>query len=164
MSAATGGDLEIEVAPENQYVLAGLADDLGEGPDVVDAEQLELAVELVIDAAAWAGEKRTREDLAPSESLGLARLVRRAAGPDAPDAVPALRPRGRRVAGDRGPLPGAAAAALNAESTPGAPVVDPPAQAHHPDGVARRGVFTLRPRRDRPSPGAGTSQGEWAPA
>ena len=70
VSAATGGDLEIEVAPENHYVLAGLADDLGEGPDVVDAEQLELAVELVTDAAAWAGERRTREDLAPSESLG----------------------------------------------------------------------------------------------
>ncbi|PVZ07961.1 primosomal protein [Actinomycetospora cinnamomea] len=70
VSAATGGDLEIEVAPENQYVLSGLADDLGEGPDVVDAEQLELAVELVTDAAAWAGETRTREALAPSESLG----------------------------------------------------------------------------------------------
>lgn len=70
VSAATGGDLEIEVAPENHYVLAGLADDLGEGPDVVDAEQLELAVELLTDAADWAGETRTREDLAPSESLG----------------------------------------------------------------------------------------------
>ncbi|GLZ48544.1 hypothetical protein Acsp06_47290 [Actinomycetospora sp. NBRC 106375] len=70
VSAATGGDLEIEVAPENRYVLAGLADDIGEGPDVVDAEQLELAVELMIDAADWAGETRTREALAPSESLG----------------------------------------------------------------------------------------------
>ncbi|MHC1562373.1 primosomal protein [Actinomycetospora sp. C-140] len=70
VSAATGGDLEIEVAPENRYVLAGLADDIGEGPDVVDAEQLELAVELMIDAADWADETRTREALAPSESLG----------------------------------------------------------------------------------------------
>jgi hypothetical protein len=70
VSAATGGDLEIEVAPENRYVLAGLGDDLLEGPDVVDAEQLELAVELIVDAAAWAGDSRTREDLAPSESLG----------------------------------------------------------------------------------------------
>ena len=70
VSAATGGDLEIEIAPENRYVLAGLGDDLGEGPDVVDAEQLELAVELIVDAAAWAGDTRTREDLAPSESLG----------------------------------------------------------------------------------------------
>lgn len=70
VSAATGGDLEIEVAPENHYVLAGLADDLGEGPDVVDAEQLELAVELLTDAADWAGESATREALAPSESLG----------------------------------------------------------------------------------------------
>jgi hypothetical protein len=70
VAAATGGDLEIEIAPENRYVLAGLADDLGEGPDVVDAEQLELAVELLVDAADWAGDARTREALAPSESLG----------------------------------------------------------------------------------------------
>ncbi|GAA4914322.1 hypothetical protein EV188_111196 [Actinomycetospora succinea] len=70
VGAATGGDLEIEVAPENRYVLAGIADDITEGPDVVDAEQLELAVELVIDAADWAGDTRTREALAPSESLG----------------------------------------------------------------------------------------------
>lgn len=70
VGAATGGDLEIEVAPENRYVLAGIADDITEGPDVVDAEQLELAVELVIDAADWAGDARTRDALAPSESLG----------------------------------------------------------------------------------------------
>jgi hypothetical protein len=70
VSAATGGDLEIEVLAENHYVLAGLADDIAEGPDVVDASQLELAVELLLDAAAWAGDTRTSEDLAPSESLG----------------------------------------------------------------------------------------------
>jgi len=70
VGAATGGDLEIEVAPENRYVLAGIADDIAEGPDVVDAEQLELAVELVTDAADWANDSRTREALAPSESLG----------------------------------------------------------------------------------------------
>jgi hypothetical protein len=70
VTAATAGDLEIEVAPENQYVLAGLGDDIGEGPDVVDAEQLELAVELLVDAADWADETATREALAPSESLG----------------------------------------------------------------------------------------------
>ncbi|MEJ2862255.1 primosomal protein [Actinomycetospora flava] len=70
VGAATGGDLEIEVAPENRYVLTGIADDITEGPDVVDAEQLELAVELVTDAADWANDSRTREALAPSESLG----------------------------------------------------------------------------------------------
>jgi hypothetical protein len=70
VTQATGGDLEIEVAPENRYVLVGLADDLGEGPDVVDPGQLELAVELVIDAADWAGETSSREALASSESLG----------------------------------------------------------------------------------------------
>lgn len=67
---ATGGDLEIEIAEENHYVLIGLADDLGEGPDVVDPGQLELAVELISDAAQWADDQTTRTALARSESLG----------------------------------------------------------------------------------------------
>ena len=70
MTAAVGGDLEIEVAPENTYVLPGLADDLLEGPQAVDPAQLELAVELFLDAADWAGDPETREALATSESLG----------------------------------------------------------------------------------------------
>ncbi len=70
VTAAVGGDLEIEVAPENTYVLPGLADDLAEGPQAVDPAQLELAVELFLDAADWAGDADTREALATSESLG----------------------------------------------------------------------------------------------
>lgn len=70
MTAAVGGDLEIEVAPENRYVLVGLAEDLLEGPEAVDPTQLELAVELLLDAADWAGDEPTREALAPSEALG----------------------------------------------------------------------------------------------
>jgi hypothetical protein len=70
MTAAVGGDLEIEVAPENTYVFPGLADDLLEGPEAVDPGQLELAVELLLDAADWAGDDLTREALATSESLG----------------------------------------------------------------------------------------------
>jgi hypothetical protein len=65
-----GGDLEIEVAPENTYVLPGLAEDLLEGPEAVDPGQLELAVELLLDAADWAGDDTTRDALAPSEALG----------------------------------------------------------------------------------------------
>ena len=67
---ATAGDLDVTVAPENHYVLAGLPEDIAEGPDMVDGTQLELAVELVTDAADWAGDRDTREALAPSESLG----------------------------------------------------------------------------------------------
>ncbi|MEJ2868219.1 primosomal protein [Actinomycetospora sp. OC33-EN08] len=70
MTAAVGGDLEVEVAPENRYALLGLAEDLLEGPQAVDPAQLELAVELLLDAADWAGDTATREALAPSESLG----------------------------------------------------------------------------------------------
>src|SRR6266496_3909879 len=67
---ATDGSLEIEVETENTYVLQGLADDIEEGPDAVDPVQLDLAVELLNDAADWAGDKSVSEALAQSESLG----------------------------------------------------------------------------------------------
>ncbi|MCT2586148.1 primosomal protein [Actinophytocola gossypii] len=67
---ATDGSLDIEVETDNTYVLNGLADDLGEGPDAVDPVQLDLAVELLTDAADWADDKRVTEALAQSESLG----------------------------------------------------------------------------------------------
>ncbi|HEY2226074.1 primosomal protein [Actinomycetospora sp.] len=69
-TAAIGGDLEVEIAPENRYAFVGLADDLLEGPQAVDPAQLELAVELLLDSADWAGDEVTREALATSESLG----------------------------------------------------------------------------------------------
>jgi hypothetical protein len=67
---ATDGSLEIEVETDNTYVLNGLADDIEEGPDAVDPVQLDLAVELLNDAADWAGDKSVAEALAQSESLG----------------------------------------------------------------------------------------------
>ncbi|SHG49830.1 primosomal protein [Streptoalloteichus hindustanus] len=67
---ATAGELEIEVDPENTYVLQGLADDLADGPDAVDPTQLDLAVELLSDAAQWAGDESVEHALAPSERLG----------------------------------------------------------------------------------------------
>lgn len=67
---ATDGSLDIEVETDNTYVLQGLADDIEEGPDAVDPVQLELAVELLNDAADWAGDKSVAEALAQSESLG----------------------------------------------------------------------------------------------
>ena len=70
MTAAVGGDLEIEVAPENRYVFVGIGEDLLEGPQAVDPAQLELAVELLLDAGDWAGDETVRESLATSESLG----------------------------------------------------------------------------------------------
>jgi hypothetical protein len=67
---ATDGSLEVEVETDNTYVLNGLADDIGEGPDAVDPVQLDLAVELLNDAADWADDKSVAEALAQSESLG----------------------------------------------------------------------------------------------
>ncbi len=67
---ATDGSLEIEVETDNTYVLSGLGEDIGEGPDAVDPVQLDLAVELLNDAADWAGDKSVAEALAQSESLG----------------------------------------------------------------------------------------------
>ncbi len=67
---ATDGTLEVEVETDNTYVLNGLADDISDGPDAVDPVQLDLAVELLNDAADWAGDKSVAEALAQSESLG----------------------------------------------------------------------------------------------
>ena len=67
---ATDGTLEVEVETDNTYVLNGLADDIGDGVDAVDPVQLDLAVELLRDAADWADDKSVSEALAQSESLG----------------------------------------------------------------------------------------------
>jgi hypothetical protein len=67
---AVDGSLEIEVETDNTYVLSGLADDLAEGPDAVDPVQLDLAVELLNDAADWADDKSVNEALAQSKTLG----------------------------------------------------------------------------------------------
>ncbi len=69
-AAAVDGSLEVEVTDENVYVLPGLADDLADGPQSVDADQLDLAVELFTDAAQFAGDESTEQALAPSTPLG----------------------------------------------------------------------------------------------
>jgi hypothetical protein len=70
LTKATAGELDLEVDTENTYVLAGLDNDLGEGVDAVDPTQLELAVELLTDAAEWADDDSVTDALADSESLG----------------------------------------------------------------------------------------------
>ncbi|MCK2238308.1 MULTISPECIES: primosomal protein [unclassified Crossiella] len=70
VAAATNGDLEIEVEQDNTYVLTGLSDDLAGGVEQVDPYQLELAVELITDAAQWAGDESAEKALTKSESLG----------------------------------------------------------------------------------------------
>lgn len=67
---ATAGELEIDVDTENTYVLNGIADDIAEGPESIDPIQLELAVELITDAAEWAEDDSVETALAANESLG----------------------------------------------------------------------------------------------
>ncbi|MBB5854999.1 primosomal protein [Amycolatopsis umgeniensis] len=67
---ATAGELEIDVDAENTYVLNGIADDIAEGPESIDPTQLELAVELITDAAEWAEDDSVDTALAANESLG----------------------------------------------------------------------------------------------
>ncbi|MFE3289761.1 primosomal protein [Rhodococcus sp. NPDC059234] len=69
-AAAVDGSLEVEVTDENVYVLPGLADDLAAGPRAVDADQLDLAVELFTDAAEYARDESTEQALAASTPLG----------------------------------------------------------------------------------------------
>jgi len=70
VAKATTGDLEVEVTEDNTYVLAGLDEDIAEGPAAIDPNQLDLAVELIVDAADWAGDDAPSEALAESERLG----------------------------------------------------------------------------------------------
>ncbi|WP_405179767.1 primosomal protein [Nocardia sp. NBC_01377] len=69
-TAAVDGSLEIEVTDENVYVLHGLADDLSQGPEAVDIDQLDLAVELFTDAADYAEDDAVEQALAQSTPLG----------------------------------------------------------------------------------------------
>ncbi len=69
-TAATDGSLDVEVTDENVYVLTGLADDLATGPDAVDSEQLDLAVELFSDAADYAADDTVEAALLGSTPLG----------------------------------------------------------------------------------------------
>lgn len=70
VTQATTADLDIEVTDVNTYVLAGLDDDIADGPEAIDPNQLDLAVELLTDAADWAGDDSVSDTLAESERLG----------------------------------------------------------------------------------------------
>jgi hypothetical protein len=69
-TAATDGSLRIDVTEENVYVLTGLADDIADGPDAVDREQLELAVELLKDVGDYAEERVVDKALKLDTALG----------------------------------------------------------------------------------------------
>lgn len=87
--AIDAGNAVVVAGPENTYVLDGLADALGEGPKAVNRRQLELAVELLTDAATARKDVETVDALGTATPLG--NLVRAVVKPD-PDRLPPLPP------------------------------------------------------------------------
>src|ERR1700751_2544968 len=69
-TAATDGSLRVDTTEDNVYVLSGLADDLAAGPDAVDREQLDLAVELLRDVGGYAEDNTADKALATEHPLG----------------------------------------------------------------------------------------------
>ncbi|TGD86780.1 primosomal protein [Mycolicibacterium sp. CH28] len=69
-TAATDGSLRVDVTEDNIYVLTGLTDDISDGPDAVDRDQLDLAVELVRDVGEYSEEDTVDRLLADDSALG----------------------------------------------------------------------------------------------
>ncbi|MEE4022432.1 primosomal protein [Gordonia sp. PKS22-38] len=69
-TAATDGSLEFDVIDDNVYVLPGLVDDIADGPRRMDRNQLDLAVELLTDAADYADDDSVSEALGTTTPLG----------------------------------------------------------------------------------------------
>ncbi|MCV7030962.1 protein export chaperone SatS [Mycobacterium sherrisii] len=69
-TAATDGSLVVEVTDENIYVLSGLAEDIADGPDAVDRDQLDLAVELLRDVGDYSEESTVDKALELDQPLG----------------------------------------------------------------------------------------------
>jgi hypothetical protein len=69
-TAATDGSLRVDITDDNVYVLSGLVDDLAAGPDAVDREQLDLAVELLRDVGDYAEDNTVDKALATEKPLG----------------------------------------------------------------------------------------------
>lgn len=79
-TAATDGSLAVDITDENIYVLSGLGDDFADGPDAVDRDQLELAVELLRDIGDYSEESTVDKALDPGKPLG--KLVAYVLDPD----------------------------------------------------------------------------------
>jgi hypothetical protein len=69
-TAANDGSLRVNVADENVYVLTEIVDYLAEGPDAIDREQLDLAIELLRDVGEYAEDTVVEESLDADQPLG----------------------------------------------------------------------------------------------
>jgi hypothetical protein len=79
-TAATDGSLRIDVTEDNIYVLTGLVDDITDGPEAIDHDQLALAVEFVRDVGVYSEEDTVDRLLAEDTAVG--RLVEYVLEPD----------------------------------------------------------------------------------
>jgi hypothetical protein len=79
-TAATDGSLRVDVIEDNVYVLNGLADDIADGPDAIDRDQLALAVEFVRDVGSYSEDDAVDVLLADDTTLGT--LVNHVLDPD----------------------------------------------------------------------------------
>jgi hypothetical protein len=79
-TAATDGSLQVNISDDNVYVLTGIADDLADGPDAIDRDQLEFVVELLRDVGDYAEDTTVDETLDADQPLG--RVVAHVLDPD----------------------------------------------------------------------------------
>jgi len=79
-TAATDGSLRVDVTEDNVYVLNGLVDDIGDGPDAIDRGQFALAVEFIRDVGDYSEDDAVEELLADDTAIG--RLVNHILEPD----------------------------------------------------------------------------------
>ncbi|KAA1250896.1 primosomal protein [Mycobacterium simiae] len=79
-TAATDGSLAVDVTADNVYVLSGLVDDFADGPDAVDRDQLDLAVEVLRDIGDYSEESTVDKALDPGKPLG--KLIAHVLDPD----------------------------------------------------------------------------------
>ena len=69
-TAATDGSLQVDITDDNVYVLSGLADDFAGGPEAVDHEQLDLAVEFLRDLGEYSEDTTIDKALDTDQPLG----------------------------------------------------------------------------------------------
>jgi hypothetical protein len=79
-TAATDGSLRVDVREDNIYVLSGLADDIADGPEAIDRDQLNLAIEFVHDVGDYSEDDTVNRLL--SEDTALSRMLRHALDPE----------------------------------------------------------------------------------
>ena len=79
-TAATDGSLRVDVTEDNVYVLNGLVDDIADGPDAIDRDQMALAVEFIRDVGDYSEDDAVDVLLAGDTAVGA--LVNHVLDPD----------------------------------------------------------------------------------